>query len=74
MSEPIYIAQTFEPEHMKGKAALDWWRARGAEAIAKGATFPRYSWREDPPGLLIECWEQRPDDQGEQRWSLCSAG
>ncbi len=69
MSEPIYIAQTFEPEHVE--MPLDWWRARWREAVEEGATWPRYSWTDDEPyGLLIEAWEERPHDQGEPRWSL----
>lgn len=71
MDEPVYIAQTFEPKHVKdGWSANQWFLARGKEAKLKGGNFPRYSRSEDGTGLLIEVWAERPADQGDIRWMM----
>lgn len=68
MTEPIFVAQTAEAEHLENP--LSWWKAQAREAVAKGATWPRFSWREDGSALLIEAWAERPSDEGPQRWAM----
>tara|TARA_R110000796_G_scaffold15155_1_gene48686 strand:+ start:730 stop:957 length:228 start_codon:yes stop_codon:yes gene_type:complete len=73
MSDPIYVAQTFDPEHCDSQfSKQEWFRERAGEASEKGATFGRYSVWPDGTGLLIEGWTKRPADQGEQRWAVIS--
>lgn len=70
MSDPLFIAQTFEKKNtMSEEAALLWFHVRVEQAKKIGATFFRYSWRDDDSGLLLEGWEEQPKDQGEPRWS-----
>lgn len=70
--EPIYIAQTSEPEHIQNRDK--WFRKRMDEAKQKGAQLARFTIGcpiLDGEVLLIECWkEKRVDDQGEPRWQL----
>lgn len=71
MSEPDYIAQTFEPEHVAERDSMyAWFDVQAAEARKIGCTFPRYSRSEDGTGVLFEAWKVRPFDQGEPRWHL----
>lgn len=75
-AEPIFVAETFEPEHVAGpEAARAWWSEQGARAREQGGTWPRYSVHLPDPqgfpaGLLFECWAERPSDHGEPRWSF----
>lgn len=76
MTEPFYIAQTFEPEHVESvEAKRKWFRSRFEEANKQDKDF-RMFWRltfsDDGLGLLLECWSERPDDQGAPRWSLAT--
>lgn len=71
MNEPFFIAQTSEPEHLADPQS--WFRAQGEKAHAEGGTWPRYSVDKigaPPTILLFECWKERPEDEGEQRWSI----
>ncbi len=71
MTGPIYVAQTFEPEHVTNQAAMTvWFKMRIGEATARDATWFRYSYTENGDGLLIEAWVKQPVDQGEQRWEF----
>lgn len=67
MSEPEYIAQTFEREHTRDPQA--WFSRRMDEAREKGLRYLRFT--HDNGGLLIEVWSERwPQDQGEPRWQM----
>lgn len=69
MSEPEYIAQTTEDEHVAGPAnARAWFMQQRQIAFARGCTFPRMTVSEDQTALLFEAWEVRPEDQGQPRW------
>lgn len=73
MSEPIYIAQTFETEHLVDPvAARAWFAARGVEAHDRGATYPRMTVNDDQTGLLFEAWTEKPKDQGDPRWAFAA--
>lgn len=69
--EPIFVAQTSEPEHLADPAA--WFRGMLEQAKAEGAVLARCSRHDDPPALLFEGWAERPDEQGEQRWSWAAS-
>ena len=69
MTEPFFVAQTAEPEHLADPQ--EWFRKCGEEAAAKGGTWPRYTVDRlgaPPTCLLFECWKERPEDPGEIRW------
>jgi len=68
--EPFYVRQTAEPEALQ--ATTRWFREAAEEARREGAAFARYSIAEDKSALLIEAWEKRPADMGEQRWMLAA--
>lgn len=69
-SEPCYIAQTFEPEHLHDPVtARAWFQKQGKLAHDEGCTWPRMTVNEDQTGLLFEAWKDRPSDEGEPRWS-----
>jgi len=69
MSEPDYIAQTFEADHVADHGTMyDWFDRQGAEAKKIGCAFPRYTRSEDGNGLLFEAWKSRPSEQGAPRW------
>lgn len=71
MSEPFIIAQTFDPQVVGDEeAAKKWFYLRALEAVAEGGTWPRFTLSNDGKGLLFECWEERPADQGEPRWQM----
>ena len=71
MSEPFFIAQTFEPDVVgDAEAAQAWVQLRVEEAAAEGGTFARCTFSDAGDGLLFECWEGVPADQGEPRWQL----
>lgn len=74
--EPAYIAQTFEPEHVVDAiTARAWFESQIEIAREKGCTWPRMSTSQGSQrGLLFEAWLTRPEEQGEQRWSLQAAG
>lgn len=69
---PFYIRQTAEPEHTETVEAREtWFKSALHDAKKEGASWPRFSFRETPvPMLLIECWAERPADEGPQRWAL----
>lgn len=84
MSEPDYVAQTFEAQHTASDmTALAWWQQRADEAKAKGCTFLRLTSDFFPvrtergtverAGLLFEAWIVRPEDQGAPRWLFAAA-
>lgn len=67
MTEPTYIAQTAEREHL-GEPVV-WLRACLADARAAGSVkFSRSTMAHGM--LLLECWPERPEDQGEPRWQV----
>lgn len=68
MNEPIFIAQTGEPEHLVDEYA--WVRNVAAEAKAKGCCHARVTRNDTPPSLLFEAWTTRPESEGEPRWSF----
>jgi invasion protein IalB len=69
-AEPIFIAQ-IEQDPSLHRA---WFDACTQQAKQKGCTFGRYSVHEDNERLaLAEGWVDRPDAQGEQRWSLVAS-
>lgn len=69
MSEPFYVRQTGEPEHLKDQAAIRaWFEECGKDAYDQGGRYPRYSIKEDGSTALFECWKKLPKDYGEQRW------
>ncbi len=73
MSEdPVFIAQTAEPEHLAPDALRAWFKECSKEANAKGATFFRYSVDNEnsPTRALVEGWEVAPDEQGNIRWQV----
>ena len=73
MSEPVYIAQTFEPDHMESHATRrQWLDERLAEAIKKGGKSMRATVSDDGAGLLLEVWSSvyPPNDQGAPRWNF----
>jgi hypothetical protein len=70
MSEPIYIAQTGEAYTQE--ARHEWLRARAEEGQAKGCKEFRASINEQPFLLLIEGWDERPDDYGYPRFSFAA--
>lgn len=68
--EPIYVAQTFDPDFVKDKQSCqDWFHEHQIEASKLGGCFARYSWSDDECGILFECWDHTPADQGPQRWA-----
>lgn len=70
MTEP-YVVQTFEGEHVASPlAAQKWFAEQARTARASGGTWPRYTVHKNPPGLLFECWDDRPETEGEPRWSF----
>lgn len=72
MTEPIYIAQTFEREHTITNYAIKaWFSERSKEARERGAPFGRATFSSDG-GLLFEAWTEGPDDQGAPRWSYAA--
>lgn len=71
MSEPKYVVQTGEaltPEESRA-----WIQKRVDEAKAEGCRYFRASHNEKPFALLVEGWEERPEDEGPQRWSFVYA-
>ncbi len=76
MTEPVYVAQTFEAEHVTNQDTMTaWFKMRIDEAAARGATWFRYSYTEKGDGLLIEAWVKQPtveQGEGEQRWAFAA--
>ena len=71
MTEPTYIRQTFEPEHVANDPASSAWiQGCVSEAKKEGCTFPRVTVDEGGRGILFEAWIARPDEQGPARWSV----
>lgn len=74
MTEPFFIAQTFDPYVVGDEAASRaWFDLRAKEADAEGGTFSRFTVSDAGDGLLFECWKERPVDQGEPRWKIQEA-
>ncbi len=67
MREPFFVAQVEqEPSNHS-----DWFNRRTDDAEKEGGVFFRYSVHPDNERLvLVEAWSSRPDEQGDQRWSL----
>lgn len=74
-TEPDYIAQTAEPEHLTPDGLQAWWRETFDEAEAIGCTFLRRSIDnvDSPTMALCEAWKVQPSDQGPIRWQLTDA-
>lgn len=73
ITEPVFLAQTFDADHTSTKDAVwAWLHARAREAQAKGVTFARLSWTEKCDGLLYEGWTEQPPEQGEPRWMMAA--
>lgn len=76
MTEPFYVAQTFEPDAVQSQdSRMQWWRSHAIKARATGGVWNRYSVMNDVDeagndGLLFECWRERPSDEGVPRWNL----
>ena len=69
MSEPEFLAQPAEP--MSSDERMIWIRAQVEAGRASGATFFRAAQHPDIPELLlVEGWNERPDDQGEPRFQM----
>lgn len=67
--EPDFISQTAEP--MSSQERKEWAELQGREAIAKGATWHRWSQHPNDKNLLLyEGWKVRPEDEGEPRFQL----
>ncbi|MBW4710704.1 hypothetical protein KX928_23185 [Roseobacter sp. YSTF-M11] len=70
-AEPFYVAQTFEPEHLK--APHLWFQAQLAEIDLERVGWHRMTVRGSKPrGLLIEAWETRPTAEGEPRFAFAA--
>jgi len=71
MSDPIYIEQTANAEHLKTESAmLEWFYGATCRAKKAGGTFFRYSWDLMDDMLLIEAWTKHPITQSEPRWKF----
>jgi len=69
--EPMIVCQTFEAEHVADKTtSRQWFQDQAVEAEKAGGGFIRCTYSDDRKGLLFECWESQPEDQGAPRWSL----
>lgn len=73
MTDPIYVAQTFEAETLADpRRSSEWLRACAVDAHEKGATWARATVDDERGGLIYEAWAKRPKDQGAPRWALSS--
>ncbi len=68
--EPDAIAQSAEP--VDAEERMVWIKGCVEAARAKGLTFFRASYNEEHNLTLLECWKERPDDQGEPRFQMVS--
>lgn len=69
--EPFFIAQTFEQDTVQNEQnARRWFADRSKEASREGGSWPRYTISDDGKGLLFECWQERPDQEGGPRWQM----
>ena len=70
MTEPFYVNQTHEPD----KARQGPWLLQcSKDAKAMGATWVRCGYHPDNESMIIvEAWYERPQCEGEQRWSSFS--
>jgi len=67
MSEPLFIARgtmTDDPADSR-----QWFREQTQEAHTSGCGWIRGSYDEDRRLLLLEGWVDRPDEEGQQRWT-----
>lgn len=67
MSDPDFVAETFDAYDYTH--ALQWWKGMVDHAKSRGCTWPRFSWDDERRGLLFEAWKERPENEGQQRWS-----
>lgn len=73
MIEPIYVSQTFEPDHTRTpEASRAWFKQCEVEAKAAGGKHARYSITDENDGLLFECWDEKipPSEEGSPRWAF----
>lgn len=71
--EPVFVAQTAEPEHMATEESRRAWVDGVIEEAKKaGATYPRLTWRPDGSALLFEAWDRMvtEEEAGAQRWAV----
>lgn len=64
-TEPFFIKISNVPKCPEQRLA--WISARADEARALGSTFMRATYLVDTNDTLIECWKERPEDQGNPR-------
>ncbi len=70
MTEPSYIRQTAEREHVSREGRQQWIRNAWDAALAEGCSHGRVTISNDETMLLMEGWTERPADEGAPRWSL----
>lgn len=75
MTEPVYIAQTFEARHQRTQEDIRlWFNEAAADASRYGGKFARFTYIEGGKGLLIEVWDKPPRTMGKPRWQLEAVG
>lgn len=74
-AEPDFLSQNGDLK--SGPEQMDWYLARRAEAVAKGARWHRYSFHPEIKYLILyEGWHVMPVDadgnldEGEPRWQM----
>ncbi|MEM6623845.1 MAG: hypothetical protein AAF674_16575 [Pseudomonadota bacterium] len=73
MAEPVFIAQTFERAIVYDLSAFNLWMRQQIEvAKSRGANWGRATLSDAHDGVLYEAWTERPDDEGQPRWSLAA--
>lgn len=72
MSEPFHVRQTSEVT--QGDEARAWANAALAEVWPEGVGWWRVSWLDDPFTILLECWKERPCDEGAPRFAVTKGG
>lgn len=70
MMEPDAVIQSAEPDDAEER--MVWIRGCVEAARAKGLTFFRASYDEEHNLTLLECWKDRPGDQGNPRFSFAA--
>jgi len=69
MAEPRYVYQTFDKEHTASQEdAYLWWYQVVQECKEAGCKWFRFSWNPEGDGLLLEAWDEQPEDEGKRRW------
>lgn len=64
--QPEFIRQSLPGLTVTQRQA--WIEEKCTEARAEGMTWPRATWDEARQIILLECWRERPADQGAPRW------